>query len=152
MKLQEDAPYLIHVHCVAHRLSLACSDAAKVVPYLTHYCNTSKNLYMCVTGSGVGQFKLEALQDIMNVPHLRLKDPISIRWLSMEGAVKTIHKCYGSNVAYLQSNEGKNSVGDCIAEGLLTDAAHFKFPAFTAILADIPSVIGVLCQQLQSDS
>lgn len=76
----------------------------------------------------------------------------NIRWLALESAVKTIHKCYGSIVMYLQSNEGKNTVGDCIAEGLLKEILHYKFPAFTAVLADILSVVGILCKQLQSDS
>ena len=70
----------------------------------------------------------------------------------MENAVKTIHKCYGSIVMYLQSNEGKNTVGDCIAEGLLKDVLHYKFLAFNAVLADILSVVGILCKQIQSDS
>ncbi|KAH3856770.1 hypothetical protein DPMN_099364 [Dreissena polymorpha] len=148
LKMLEHAPCMVHVHCVEHCLTLACSDAAKDVPYLhvTHYKNTLKNLYVHVNGSDVRQFKLEALQEIMNEPTLRLKDPISIRWLSMEGAVKTIQQCYGSIVAYLQSNEGRYTVGDDIAEGLLKEVTHFKFSVFTAILSDILSVI-----QLQSD-
>ena len=152
VQLLKESPMLVHVHCVAHRLSLACADAAKGFPYLISYKDTLKNLYIHVTGSGVRTFKLESMQDVMDEPNLKLKDPISIRWLAMENAVKTIHKCYGSIVMYLQSNEGKNTVGDCIAEGLLKDVLHYKFPAFTAVLADILSVVGILCKQLQSDS
>ena len=44
---------LVHVHCVAHRLSLACVDAAKDFPYLMSYKDTLKNLYIHETGSGV---------------------------------------------------------------------------------------------------
>ena len=88
----------------------------------------------------------------MNEPHIKLKDPINIRWLAMENAVKTIHQCYGAIVLYLQSNEGKNTVGDVTANGLLKIVLNLKFPAFTAILADILSVVGILCKQLQSES
>ena len=150
--LSENAPMLTHVHCVAHRLSLACSDAAKDIPYLKTYKDTLKNLYFHVSGSGIRIYKLEAMQEIMNEPQLRLKDPINIRWLAMEHAVKTIHKCYGSIVAYLESNEGKNTIGDNIAESLLKDVLHYKFPAFTAILTDVLSIVGVLCKQLQSEN
>jgi hypothetical protein len=150
--LRNDAPLLTHVHCMAHRLALACSDASKEVPYLKHYRDTLKNLYVHVSGSGIRTFKLEAMQDIMQEPQLKLKDPINIRWLAMENAVTTVHKCYGSIVAYLQSNEGKNTIGDNIAEGLLKDVLHYKFPAFTAVLSDVLSVIGILSKQLQAES
>ena len=152
VQLQKDAPMLVHVHCVAHRLSLACADAAKDFPYLMSFKDTLKNLYIHVNGSGVRTYKLEAMQDVMDEPTLKLKDPINIRWLALENAVKTIHKCYSSIVMYLQSNEGKNTVGDCIAEGLLKEVLHYKFPAFTAVLCDILTVVGILCKQLQSDS
>ena len=97
---------LVHVHCAR-----ACVDAAKEFPYLMSYKDTLKNLYILhVTGSGM-----------MNESNLKLNGPISIHWLAKENAVKTIHKCSGSFVMYLQSNEGKNTVGDCIAELLLED-------------------------------
>ena len=66
----------------------------------------------------------------MEEPQLRLKDPINVRWLAMENAVTAVHKCYGSVVAYLESNEGKNTVGDVIADGLLQyrSGGFSKFP------------------------
>ena len=150
--LGQDAPLLTHVHCVAHRLSLACSDAAKEIPFLRSYKDTLKNLYIHVSGSGVCVKKLESMQAIMEEPQLKLKDPISVRWLAMESAVSTVHKCYGAIVSYLQSNEGKNTVGDVIADGLLKEVLHYKFPAFTAILSDILAVIGRLSKQLQAET
>ena len=150
--LGQDAPLLTHVHCVAHRLSLACSDAAKEIPFLRSYKDTLKNLYIHVSGSGVRVKKLESMQAIMEEPQLKLKDPISVRWLAMESAVSTVHKCYGAIVSYLQSNEGKNTVGDVIADGLLKEVLHYKFPAFTAILSDILAVIGRLSKQLQAET
>lgn len=152
VKLLEDCPAMTHIHCVAHRLALACVDAAKDVSYLKSYRNTLKNLYIHVNGSGVRTNKLEQMQSIMNEPHLKLKDPINIRWLAMEDAVQTVHKCYTSIVMYLQSNDGKNSVGDVVADGLLKDILHYRFPAFTAVLSDTLHVLGVLSKQLQSAS
>ena len=150
--LGQDAPLLTHVHCVAHRLSLACSDAAKDVPFLKSYKDTLKNLYIHVSGSGVRVKKLESMQAIMEEPQLKLKDPISVRWLAMESAVSTVHKCYGAIVSYLQSNEGKNTVGDVIADGLLKEVLHYKFPAFTAVLSDVLTVIGQFSKQLQTET
>ena len=114
------------------------------------YKETLNNLFIHMTGSGVRTFKLESMQDVMNEPNLKLRDPINICWLAMENAVKTIHKCYRFITMYLQSNEGKNTVGDCIVEGLLQDVLHYKFPTFTTELADILSVVGILCKKTQS--
>ena len=60
--LAKEAPYLTHVHCVAHRLSLACSDASKDVSFLKSYKDTLRNLYIHVTGSGIWVNKLEFMQ------------------------------------------------------------------------------------------
>ena len=138
VQLLTDAPMPVHVHCVAHRLSLACADAAKDFPYLMSYKGTLMNLFIHVIGSEGRAFKLESTQDVMNEPNLKLRDPINIRWLAMENAVKTIHKCCGSIGMYLQSNEGKNTVGDCIVEGLLQDVLHYKLPTFTTVLDSRP--------------
>ena len=43
----------------------------------------------------------------MEEPQLKLKDSVSVRWLAMENAVSTIHKCFGSIVLFLQSNEAR---------------------------------------------
>ena len=55
--LGKDAPLLTHVHCVAHRLSLTCSDAAKNIQFLKSYKDTLKNLYIHVSGSGIRAIK-----------------------------------------------------------------------------------------------
>lgn len=43
------------------------------------------------------------------MPTLKLKYPTNIRWLAMESAIKVIHRCYGSIMAYTESNKGKNT-------------------------------------------
>ncbi|MEW8545721.1 MAG: hypothetical protein AB2693_19540 [Candidatus Thiodiazotropha sp.] len=104
VQLQKETPMLVHVHRVAHRLLLTCTDAAEDFLYLASYKDTLKTLYIHVAGSGVRTNKLEAMQDVINEPNLKLKDPINICWLSLENAVKTVHRCYSSVVMYLQSN------------------------------------------------
>ena len=60
--LAKDAPYLACVHCVAQRLSLAGSDAAKGVSFLKSYMDT---LNIHVSGSGIQVNKLESIQKVM---------------------------------------------------------------------------------------
>ena len=68
------------------------------------------------------------MQAIMEEPSLKLMNPIAIRWLAMENTVNVIQQWYGSIVAYLQSNEGKYTVGDNLAEVLLKSVLLDNFP------------------------
>lgn len=86
--------------------------------------------------------KLESMQVIMEEPQLKLKDPINVRWLAIKNAVTAVHKCHGSTVSYLQSNEGKNTVGDVIADGIPMAVLDYNFQAFTAVLSNVLSVVG----------
>ena len=70
----------------------------------------------------------------------------------MENAVTTVHKCYDAIVAYLQSNEAENTVGDVIPDSLLKEVLQYKLPAFTAVLSDVLSVVGRFSKKLQSET
>ena len=72
VQLLTDAPMPVHVHCVAHRLFLACADAAKDFTYLMSHKDTLKNVFIHVIGSEGRKFKLESTQDVMNEPNLKL--------------------------------------------------------------------------------
>jgi len=50
----------------------------------------------------------------------------------------------------MQSKEVMNTVGDNVAEGLLKSVLHYKFPAFTALLVDILSILVTLSRSLQA--
>ena len=78
VQLKKEDPMLVHVQRVAHRLALACSDAAKDIPYLRSYKDILKNLYIHVNGSGFRTYKLEEMQEVMEESNLKMKGPINI--------------------------------------------------------------------------
>jgi hypothetical protein len=62
---------------MAHRLTKTCSEASKEVPYWDIF----KNLYVYGSGSGIRTYNLGAMQEIMQEPQHKLKDPIYIHTL-----------------------------------------------------------------------
>ena len=87
--LGKDAPLLTHVHCLAHRLSLACGKGCTIpevlqrhTQELVHSCQWL--WYLCwkvrINAGYNGRTPVEAER-----PY------ISVRWLAMENAVTTVH-------------------------------------------------------------
>ena len=48
-RLKERNPLMINIHCVAHRLALAASQASDDIPYLKKFKNIIHNLYLFTT-------------------------------------------------------------------------------------------------------
>lgn len=64
-------PYLIANHCVAHRLALACGQAADEVNYLKKFKDILDQLYRFYQNSAVRMAGLKAIQDVVNDPQLK---------------------------------------------------------------------------------
>ena len=101
-KLIADAPALVHIHCLAHRVSLASSDVAVDFPHLQEVKSVMLSLYKYFKYSAVRYNKLREFQTIFDEPSLKLKEPSHIRWLSIHSAISTICKIYQSLVSCLE--------------------------------------------------
>ena len=55
-------PFMINIHCVAHRLALAAAQASESIPYLKKFKNTVHSLYLFYHNSSVRMSGLHALQ------------------------------------------------------------------------------------------
>lgn len=58
------SPHLVAVHCLAHRLSLACTDAAGDVRYVSDFKSNINKLYSHFSVSANRQVKLEAMYEV----------------------------------------------------------------------------------------
>lgn len=45
IRLREDVPTLVRVHCAAHRCALATSQASRAIPQLTNYSRTVEGIF-----------------------------------------------------------------------------------------------------------
>jgi len=72
---------LIQVHCVAHRLNLAASQASKDTNYLERYQGQINRVYKFYSNSSVRYDKLEETQQLMHGKVKQVVEPSSVRWL-----------------------------------------------------------------------
>lgn len=63
--LKDKVPFLVANHCIAHRLALACGQAANEVPYLKKCTDILDQLYWFYERSPVRTTGLKAIQDVL---------------------------------------------------------------------------------------
>lgn len=98
-KLKARNPNLVQVHCVAHRLNLAASQAGKEIDYCKDYHTMIHSLYKYFSDSSVRYDKLREIQSLLNDKAKQITEPTSVRWLSVESAVKMIFFCFSANLS-----------------------------------------------------
>lgn len=82
---QNDCPYLMNIHCGAHRTALAACDASNDVREISAYVTTVNNIYTYYKNSLIRTNRLNKLQNEMEAQDLlSLKQPSATRWLSLE--------------------------------------------------------------------
>ncbi|XP_033725145.1 zinc finger protein 862-like [Pecten maximus] len=91
VKLKAKNEELVQVHCVAHRLNLAASQAGKGIPYLEDYKTFIHSLYKFYNDSSFRYDKLRELQELLHGKAKQVPEGTSVRWLSVEAAVKMIY-------------------------------------------------------------
>ncbi|XP_060063627.1 uncharacterized protein C17orf113-like [Ylistrum balloti] len=148
VKIKELNHSLVSVHCVAHRLNLAASQASKGVEYAEEYKRRINMLYHFYSDSSVKYDKLRELQELLHGQVCQVPEGTSVRWLSVENAVKMIFKYYDSIVMSLEDD--KDKTGE--AKGLWGFIATCLFILMTALLIDVLSVVGTLSLIFQKDS
>ena len=93
-RLRDTCPSLVGVHCAAHRCALSASQAAKAVPELSSFSRNVTNVFKYFDNSSLRSNKLREVQKILTIPELKYAEVHSVRWLSMERAVKVLYRTY----------------------------------------------------------
>ena len=94
-RLREHVPILIGVHCAAtHRCALATSQAAKAIPEFESYARTVSSIFHHYSNSALCANKFREIQKLLNLPELKYAEVHSVRWLSLDRAVKVIYRTY----------------------------------------------------------
>ena len=71
-KIAERNPYLFTMHCIAHRLALACNSAEKQVPFCKYVEDIMKSIYSFFSSSSKRQEILRQYQSILDHPILKI--------------------------------------------------------------------------------
>ena len=94
--LKDKIPFLVSNHCIAHRLALACGQAANEIPYLKNFKDIIDQIYNFYKYSPVRTAGLKEIQDVLNEPRLSLTQAKYVCWLSHDRAVSHLRKCFSS--------------------------------------------------------
>ena len=109
-RLHNSNQFLVAVHCVAHRLALACSQAGQNVPYVQKFKKSMTTLFWFFQASAVRTAGLKAIQELLDSPTLKLKEAKDVRWLSHDQAVQTLRRTLPAVLVALErcSDPAKN--------------------------------------------
>lgn len=146
--LKRENPRLIDVHCICHRLALACSDSNNEIQYMLTIERLLVQLYKWLENSCVktaAYMKMQLRLQNMQLPaeeskrhkigH-KLQRACRTRWLSTDKAVQGVWQDYLAIVLTLGAEEFKN---DATAIGLLSQLKTVKFIGKNALLYIIMS-------------
>ena len=141
-------PHMISVHCVAHRLALATSQAAASVNVVKRYEKELGAIYSYFKHSASRTNKLAEMQKIFDDPHIQLKKIFEVRWLSFHSAVDSIRRTMVSVMATLEADAAE---GDPSASGLLKTMRSYNFICLTNLLTDVLGIITKLSKLFQRE-
>ena len=141
-------PFMLSMHCVAHKLVLASENAASTVPYCRYHHSTLRGLYNYFHTSPNKYSILKVMMEVLQDPVVHLQQVHSIRWLTMHRAVEAVRKCFPSLLSTL-CTLGDN---DCVAKGLYNSIRSYKFVVFTHFLCDILGMLAFLSRFFQKDN
>lgn len=148
-RLKVHNPEIISLHCGAHRLGLASSQAAEGVAYLKTFGTHLVTLYYHFANSPVREAALHEIQEIMEEPVLHLKRAIHTRWLSHDQAVASIQRTLPSLLTTLEREAAEKD--DAVARGLLQALKCYKFVATLFLLSDVLPLLSKLSLIFQKE-
>ena len=86
-RLKTVNPFIVSVHCAAHRLALTASQAAKEIAYSTKFMEMLHAIYNYFHNSAVHSGKF---QEALEEPVRSYKEVFSVHWLSLYTAVDLV--------------------------------------------------------------
>ena len=134
-QLKRIRPSAIGVHCAAHRLNLASSQAGDAVPYVKKFNTIIRQLFDFFTNSAVRTAGLKEVQSLLQDKQSKILEPCATRWLSIECRVHRIKDCFVSIVLSLEWEGTERSEAKAI--GLSRLILEYRFVCTMLLLCDV---------------
>ena len=141
--LKKKNPYLISIHCVAHRLALALSQAAVGIKLIVQYQKTLGAIYSHFSHSTIHSQHLTLIQQVLKEPEIKMKKLFEVCWLSFHITVDAVLRSLTSLLVYFDEEDSP------IATGIYRSIATYQFLAITHFLKDILSILAKLSEMFQ---
>ena len=95
-KLKIDSPYLLEMHCIAHKLALSSLDAAKQVGEVKYFERKFQSLHAYFSKSSKRIEHLRTWQDVLDDDRVKPLAVHQIRWLSFANCVTNVRRSLNS--------------------------------------------------------
>ena len=132
-RLKRTVPTAVGVHCAAHRLNLASTQASKAVPYVKAFDNILRQIFDFFDNSAVRTAGLEAIQALLHEKG-KMVAPCATRWLSIERSVSRLKACFASVSVSLQREAQERH--DARALGINAMITKHKFITTMLLMCD----------------
>ncbi|XP_070546537.1 uncharacterized protein C17orf113-like [Ptychodera flava] len=126
---------LISIHCLAHKLALCSSQAAKQVEYINNYQETITGIFYFFKRSAVRVSKIEKIQELLDEPSLRYKEVHAVCWLSFYKALETVYRTWDSLVTFFGQDKDPKS------KGFAKKLTEYEFVATTHLMMDAMAAV-----------
>ena len=156
VQLRKESPMLLNVHCICHRLALACGDANNDVSYITTVEKILFQLWSFFDNStkrtAAYSKAVMAMKEINLTAKGRkkvakcFKKACRTRWLSMEKAIDGV---FDDLQALCQTLRTMKEEGDALATGLLNQIANIKFLSTVYMLHAVLPALAHLSKAFQ---
>ena len=154
-RMKEKSPNLIVIHCVCHRLALACADSNQELQYLKSVVDWLTQLWKLFEYSNkklaafiktqINLINLKLLGNVKKKTAKKLKKACKTRWLSTESSVKSAIENYSAIVQTLMQLESACAT----SAGLLKKCNTGKFLSTLFILNDILPILANISRSFQ---
>ena len=150
-RLRQSNPYLVAIHCVAHRLALACSQAGERIAYIQKFKKALTTLYWFFQASAVRTAGLKAIQEMFDTPSLKLKEAKDVRWLSHDLAVhmQTLRRSLPAVLTALEREGAEH--GEPVAMGLVKVMKCYQFVACLHLMSEVLPHLSHLSRFFQAE-
>ena len=102
--LKKENPFMINIHCMAHRLALCSSQVASNVTTMEKYKQLLTDLYYYFSKSLKRTAGLKAIQEILQSPKLKVKQMHAVRWFALFIVLETVFSSWDALVTYFTNH------------------------------------------------
>ena len=144
--LKKENPFMINIHCMAHRLALCSSQAASNVATMEKYRQLLTDLYYYFSKSSKRTAGLKAIQEVLQSPKLKVKEMHAVRWFAFYSALETVFRSWDALVTYFANHRN-----DAKAVGFLKKLTQVQNVATMYYLMDVIPWLTQLNQIFQKE-
>lgn len=144
--LTKENPFMINIHCMAHRLALCSGQAASNVSTMEKYRQLLTDLYYYFSKSSKRNAGLKAIQEVLQSTKLKVKEMHAVRWFVFYSGLETVFRSWDALVTCFA-----NDRNDTKAAGFLKKLNQVQNVAAMYYLMDVIPLLTQLTQIFQED-